>query len=73
MTMLMEAGTIVLFFSSLLTNFDFIITLVVVSTVLGYARSATLQLQGQHIDIKKGLQKNPTIKSSLQTARNNIP
>ena len=38
--------------------------------VLGYARSATLQLQGQRIDIMKGLQEVSTIIFSLQTERN---
>ena len=57
---------------SLLTNFVFIVTLVVVRMVLGYARSATSQLQGQHIEIMKGLQEISTIIFSLQTARNDI-
>ena len=43
-------------FVSILTNFDFIINLVVVRMCLGYTKSATVQLQGAHIDIFKGLQ-----------------
>ena len=58
--------------STLLANFDFIVTLVVVRMVLGFSRSTTSQLQGQHIDIIKGLQEISTIKSSLQTVRNEI-
>ena len=58
--------------SSLLTSFHFIVTLVVVRMVLSYARSATSQLQGHHIDIIKSLQEISTIIFSLQTARNDI-
>ena len=59
-------------YASVLKNFDFILTLVVVRMVLGFARSATSQLQGQNIDVIKGLQEISTIKHSLQTARNSI-
>jgi len=59
-------------YASVLTNFDFILTLVIVRMVLGFARSATSQLQGQNIDVIKGLQEISTIKHSLQIARNSI-
>ena len=58
--------------SSLFSNFDFIVTLVVVRMCLGYTRSATVQLQGVHIDIINGLNEISMIKTSLQTARNLI-
>ena len=59
-------------FASILTNFDFIINLVIVRMCLGYTKSATVQLQGAHIDIIKGLQEISMMKMSLQTARDNI-
>ena len=58
--------------SSLLTSFDFISTLVVVRMCLGYIRSATIQLQGAHIDIIRGLQEISMMKTSLQNTRNSI-
>ena len=58
--------------SSIITSFDFIITLVVVRMCLGYTKSATIQLQGAHIDIIKGLQEISMMKMSLQTARTEI-
>ena len=39
--------------ASVCTNFDFIMTLVIVRNCLAYTRSATIQLQGAHIDIIK--------------------
>ena len=59
-------------YASVFTSFDVILTLVGVRMVHGFARSATSQLQGQNIDIIKGLQDMSTIKHALQTARNSI-
>ena len=59
-------------FLSLLRNFDFIITLVILKNCLGYTRSATIQLQGAHIDIIKGLSEINIMKRSLTTVRNLI-
>ena len=36
--------------AAICTNFDFIMSLVIVRMCLGYTRSATVQLQGAHID-----------------------
>ncbi len=58
--------------SSIISSFDFIITLVVVRNCLGYTRSATIQLQSARIDILKGLAEISMIRKSVQTARNLI-
>ena len=54
------------------TNFDFIMSLVIVRMCLGYTRYATVQLQGAHIDILKGLKEVEIMTKSLQTARDSI-
>ena len=54
------------------SNFDFLMTLVIVRNCLGYTRSATIQLQGAHIDIIEGLKQVDIMMKSLNTARNLI-
>ncbi len=54
------------------SNFNFLMTLVIVRNCLGYARSVTIQLQGAHIDIIEGLKQVHIMMKSLNTARNLI-
>ena len=58
--------------SSVCTNFDFIMTLVIVRNCLIYTRSAMIQLQGANILIIKGLQEIKMMAKSLSAARNLI-
>ena len=57
---------------SLMANFDFIITLVITRNLLGYTKSATIQLQGAEIDLIEGLRQVKVMMRSLQTARDVI-
>lgn len=54
--------------ASICTNFDFLMTLMIVRMCLGYTKSATIQLQGAHIDVMKGLREVKTMLRSIQTA-----
>ena len=56
-------------FVAVLRDFDFIMVLVILKNCLGYLRSATIQLQGAHIDVIKGMNEIGIITKSLQTVR----
>ena len=57
---------------SLLCDFDFIITLVILKENLSYTHTAATQLQGSHIDLIEGIRHISALKTSLQTAQNLI-
>ena len=54
---------------SVLTNFDLIMTLIIAMNCLGYTKTATIQLQGAHIDVINGLKQVSIMMKSLRTAR----
>ena len=58
--------------SSLCCNFHFIMTLVIVRMCLGYMRATTVQLQGAHIDIMKGMKEVDVMMKSLRTTQDLI-
>ena len=58
--------------ASVVTNFDFIMTLVIVRNVLGYTKTATVQLHGEKLDIMEGLKQVNIMIKSLNTARDLI-
>ena len=57
---------------SILQNFVFLITLVIVGHCLGYTTTTTCQLQGEDVDILRGLQEINSLMLSLKNARNCI-
>ena len=57
---------------SLLSNFDFIITLVIMRNLLGYTKLATIQLQGVETDLIEGLRDVKVMMRFLQTVRDLI-
>ena len=57
---------------SIMQNFIFLMTLVIVRHCLGYTTRATYQLQGSQIDILGGLNEVRALLLSLQNARNCI-
>ena len=50
-------------FISILCDFDFIITLVILNSCLGYTHTATAQLQRGHIDIIEGIRQISAVKT----------